>query len=114
MLGEGGAVVEGDGRVQAWIGPSEDGHHDGDGLRGRLAGAAGREHEPGLALLQDLYGPRASTVDPQGWGSDNGYAIGAGISAAFDHDPSARPMMLALALVACASLILFRLARTDD
>ena len=41
----------------------------------RLAGAAGREHEPGLALLQDQHGPCASIVNPQVWGSDNGYGI---------------------------------------
>ena len=73
MPGEGGAVVEGDGRVPAWVEPPEDGHHDGDGLRGRRAGAAGREDEPGRVLLQDQHGPRAPTVEPQVWGSDNGY-----------------------------------------
>ena len=57
MPGEGGVVVEGDGRAQPWIEPPEDGHHHRHGLGGGLTGQAGREHEPGLALLEHQHRP---------------------------------------------------------
>src|SRR3954454_15073480 len=38
-------------------GRAEDGHHDRDRLGGGLAGEACREHEPGLALLEDQHRP---------------------------------------------------------
>ena len=61
MPGKGGVVVEGDGRAQARVEPAEHRHHDGHGLRSRLADQAGRKHEPGLALLEHQHraGPPA-------------------------------------------------------
>src|SRR3954470_2387586 len=55
--GEGGVVVEGDRGPQARVEPAEDGHQHRHGLRGRLARQPGREHEPGLALLEHQHRP---------------------------------------------------------
>src|SRR3954462_1457978 len=55
--GEGGVVVEGDGRAQARVEPAEGGHQHRHGLRGGLAGEACRQHEAGLALLEDQHRP---------------------------------------------------------
>ena len=61
MPGERGVVVEGDGRAQPRVEPPEHRHHDGHGLRGRLAGKLGGEDEPGLALFEHQHraGPPA-------------------------------------------------------
>jgi hypothetical protein len=55
--GEGGVVVEGDGRAQARVEPAEHGHHHRDRLGGRLAGKPGGEDEAGLALLEHQHRP---------------------------------------------------------
>ena len=43
---------------QPRVEPPKDRHHDGHGLRGRLAGQPGGEHEAGLPLLEDQHRPR--------------------------------------------------------
>src|SRR3954470_21717372 len=55
--GEGGVVVEGDGRAQARVEPAEHRHQHRHGLRRGLAGQPGREHEPRLALLEHQHRP---------------------------------------------------------
>src|SRR5881275_2671479 len=55
--GERGVVVEGDRRARPRVEPSEHRHQHRHGLRGGLAGQPGREHEPGLALLEHQHGP---------------------------------------------------------
>ena len=61
VAGERGVVVEGDRGPQPRVEPPKDRHHDGHGLRGRLAGQPGGEHEAGLPLLEDQ-GPRVATA----------------------------------------------------
>src|SRR4051812_5423689 len=55
--GERRVVVEGDRGPQARVEPPEHRHQHRHGLGGRLAGQPGREHEPGLALLEDEHRP---------------------------------------------------------